>query len=143
MCFEGEREPDLIARTGLGFELMPTAAFIEELTAGAVHPRRRDEVLMLESIEVGFHLSEQPGLLVGTHGRKAGNDHLRVLELHQMMELNAGLFLIRVVTVKNGIAAGLDLGCVCHLLCIGRRSSGLVVDDLTLLDEIQNADQLG
>ena len=100
-------------------------------------------MIALESVEVGLQLSKQPSLLLLTHGRQFGDDDLGVLEFDQVMQLNACLLFARVVTVEDGIAAGLDLVGVCDLLRVGCCSAGLVIDDLFLLDQINNADQSG
>ena len=106
-----------------------------------MHPRRRDIVIALESVEVGFQLSKQPSLLLLTHGRQFGDDDLRVLEFDQVMELNAGFLFARIVTVEDGIAAGLDLVGVCNLLRVGCGRTGLVVDDLLLLNQINDTNK--
>ena len=123
--------------------LMPVSALVEELAGRALHPRRRDEVLSFESIEVGFHLVKQTCLLFRAHGRQSSDDHLGVLELDQVMELNAGFLLTCVVTVEDGVAAGLDLSGVCDPFSVGRGGAGLVVDNLSLLNQIEDADQPG
>ena len=44
---------------GLGV-LMPSAAFVEELTTRALHPWGRNEVLALQAFGVGLDLFKQP-----------------------------------------------------------------------------------
>jgi hypothetical protein len=131
------REPDLLEG------LMPAAAFVEELTTGAMHPRRRDEVRVLQSLEVRLHLAEQPGLLFCPHGRHLGDDDFRILEFDQVMQLHAGLGLTCVMAVEKRIAAGLDLRGMSYLFRVWSGSGGLVVDDLFLLNQIEDADQFG
>ena len=99
--------------------LMPSAAFVEEFTGGALKSHGGDEVFALESLEVGFHLTEEPGFLVLAHGRHRGDDDLGVFQFDQVMKLHAAFLVAGVVTVEDGVAAGLDLGGVGDLLRIG------------------------
>lgn len=123
--------------------LVPAAALVEELAAEAVHPRRRDEISSLQALLVTVHEAEEAGLLSFAHGGQRCDDQLGVLELDQVMQLNAALLVARVVTVENGVAAGLCLVGVGYLLRVGGGGGGLVVDDLFLLNQIQDTDELG
>ena len=75
------------------------------------------------------------------HGRHRGDDDLGVFGFDQVMKGHAAFLLTRVVTVKDGIAGGLDLCGVGNLLRIGCGCRGLVVDDLPALNQVEDAYQ--
>ena len=105
-----------------------------------MHPRRRNEVLVLESVEVGVHLAIKPLFLLVTHGWQRCDDHLRVFEFDQVMELNACFSVAGVVPIKQAVGAGLDLGCVLDLVRVGGGGTGFVVDDFPPLNQVEDAD---
>ena len=96
---------------------------------------------MLESCEVCFHLAEEPSFLMLGHGRHRGDDDLGVFEFNQVMKGYATLLLTGIVTVKDGVAGGLDLSGVGNLVRIGSGRRRLVVDDLPALNQVEDANQ--
>ena len=96
---------------------------------------------MLESLDVGFHLTEEPGFLVLGHGWHRSDDDLGVFEFNQVMKGYAALLLTGVVTVKDGVAGGLDFCGMSNLVRIGSGCRGLVVDDLPALNQVEDANQ--
>lgn len=51
---------------------------------------------------------KQPVLLMLTHGRHACDAELGAFVFDQVMQLNAGFLLTRVVAVKDGVATNLE-----------------------------------
>jgi len=114
---------------GLGLESAPGLALGLVVAVAALETGGRNEVLLLDPLDVALHEMEETSHLVRCGRGQAGHDQLRLFCLDEELQLKAAFLFTGRLTIKQGVGAELGLMEMTRQFWIRGAGTRLEIDD--------------